>query len=400
MLEIDEALSIVLSQAHPLPATRVDLRSAHFRTLAVPVSTDIDQPPFDRSLMDGYAISAEDSVGAPVPLKVSGQIAAGQVPNVCVQPGHAVQINTGAAIPEGADAVVRIEDTRFSDDGATVEILQSVNKGQFITPRAQYRAAGAIVLPRGAILSPVNVGVAAAAGASSVDVFRQPCVAVVATGNELVDVGVRPTGAQIRNSNEYQLEALIRSVHCGPVVFGSVGDDRDAIHEALVQASKCDVICLTGGVSMGAFDLVPEVLGEFGATCHFHKISIKPGRPILFATLPHGQLVFALPGNPVSALVGFFLLVAPALAALQGRQESRQMRKAVLRGNLREEGRRRAYYPASLDISPDGGYEVRLLSWHGSGDMVGMAGAQALIMRPPGSPPAGDGEAVEFLPLA
>jgi molybdopterin molybdotransferase len=332
-------------------------------------------------------------------LQVVGQIAAGIVPQGRLESGQAIQINTGAPIPEGADAVVRVERTQLYTGGGSVTVLESAKLGQFITPRGKYKQAGEVVLSAGSLLTPVNIGVCASAGAAEVAVYRKPRVAVVVTGNELIEIGERPTGGQIRNSNQYVLESLIRSVHCEPVVHPAVKDERTAISDAISKAADCAVICITGGVSMGAFDFVPDVLVALGAMVHFHKISIKPGRPTLFSTLPNGQLVFALPGNPVSALVGFRLLVSPALAALQGRHDVPRLLRAELCGTLPAEGPRRAYYPASLRIDDDGGYVAHLLSWHGSGDALGMAGAQALIVRPPGSPPAKAGEAVEFIPV-
>jgi molybdopterin molybdotransferase len=256
-----------------------------------------------------------------------------------------------------------------------------------------------VALAAGSVLTPVNIGVCAAAGAAEVAVYRRPRVAVVVTGDELIEVSARPSGGQIRNSNQHVLESLIQSVHCEAVVLPPAKDDPLAIEQSVLNASGCDVICITGGVSMGAFDFVPGVLTELGATIHFHKLSIKPGRPTLFATLPNGQLVFALPGNPVSAIVGFRLLVAPALAALQGRHELPPRLRADLRGTLPSEGERQAYYPARLNIDANGGYIAHLLSWHGSGDVLGMAGAEAFIVRPSRSPAAKDGDAVMFIPL-
>jgi|CXWL01.1.fsa_nt_gi molybdopterin molybdotransferase len=399
MFEIDQALGIVLAQCRALPTVVVALSDTLFRTLATAIATDIDQPPFDRSVMDGYAVRAADTTHPPVDLRVVGQIAAGASPQGRLAPGQAMQINTGAPIPGGADAIVRVERTRLDSGSGVVTILEAVQPGQLITPRGKYKKAGDVVLPAGSLLTPVNIGVCASAGAAEVVAYRQPRVAIIVTGNELVDVGERPVGGQIRNSNQYVLESLIRSVHCEPAVQSVARDERTAISDAISKAADCDVICVTGGVSMGAFDFVPDVLIALGATVHFHRISIKPGRPTLFATLPNGQLVFALPGNPVSALVGFRLLVAPALAALQGRLELPPLLQAELRGTLPAEGPRRAYYPASLSVDGNGGYVAHLLSWHGSGDALGMAGAQAFIVRPPGSPPAKTGEAVQFIPL-
>ena len=400
MLDVDQAIALVLAQCRELPAARVALPQSLFRTLAEPVATDIDQPPFDRSLMDGYAIQAADTLNPPAKLRLAGQIAAGVMPQSKLQTGEAMQINTGAPIPVGADAVVRVERTQLDANGEIVTVLEAVKLGQSITPRARYKKAGDVVLPAGSVLTAVNIGVCAAAGAAQVAVYRQPRVAVIVTGDELIDVGVRPGGGQIRNSNQHVLESLIRSEDCEAVVHERVNDHPLAIQQAISSVADCDVTCITGGVSMGAFDFVPAALTELGATIHFHKISIKPGRPTLFATFPAGQLVFALPGNPVSAIVGFRLLVAPALAALQGRRQLPSLLNAKLSWTLPEEQERRAYYPAALTVDTNGGYIAHLLSWHGSGDVLGMAGAEAFIVRPPRSPAAKEGDAVLFVPLA
>lgn len=399
LIDIEQALAIVLDHVQFLTTEKTSLSQALFRTLAEPVSTDIDQPPFDRSLMDGYAVRAVDIQSPPATLQIVGQIAAGLMPQTEVGPGQAMQINTGAPIPCGADAVIPVERTQAEESGEAVLILDSAKPGKSITRRGTYKKARDVVLSPGSLLTPVNVGVCASAGAAEVEVYRRPRVAVIVTGDELVEVNERPIGAQIRNSNRYILETLIRSVHCEPFLQASTRDNPHQIKQAVSDSMDCNVICLTGGVSMGAFDFVPGVLKELGATIHFHKISIKPGRPALFATMPAGQLVFALPGNPVSALVGFGLLVAPALAALQGRQEIPPLLQAELNGSLPAEGSRRAYYPASLSVSADGGYIAQLLSWHGSGDALGLAGAQGFIVRPEGSPAARNGEAVRILLL-
>lgn len=400
MIDIDQALQIVLAQCRPLDRESVSLANARFRTLANPVSTDIDQPPFDRSLMDGFAVRAADTFQAPASLAVVGQIAAGQMAAVALQPGQAMQINTGAPIPTGSDAVVRIEDTDWDRKAGQVVVNVSAKTGQAITPRGRYRKAGELVLPAGVVLTPPNVAVCASAGAAHVEVHRRPRVAILVTGDELVDVSCSPSGGKIRNSNQYLLDALVSSVHCSSIVLDTVPDKSEEIQEAINRAGDFDVLCLTGGVSMGEFDFVPTVLAGLGAVIHFHKISIKPGRPSLFATLPNGRLVFGLPGNPVSAMIGFRLLVQPALAALQGRHEPIRQFRAILDGKLPAEGSRRAYYPAMIGPGHNGEHVARLLSWHGSGDALGIAGADSFIVRAPDSSPAASGEIVDYIPLA
>jgi len=331
-------------------------------------------------------------------LDVVGQIAAGAVAAGEVGPGQAMQINTGAPIPPGADAVVPVEDTQPADDGRAVRVLRGAQKGESITARGTYVTAGREVLLPGTWISPLEIGVAATAGATRVRVYRRPTVAIVVTGDELVDVDQVPRGAQIRNSNEHILDALVRQSHCKPVRLGVVSDDRAAIRAKIEAALACDVLCITGGVSMGEFDFVPEVLSELGATLHVHKMATKPGRPTIFATTPTGRAVFALPGNPISAFVGFHLLVSVALARLQGRQPAQHREiVATLRGPVPAPGDRRSFQPARAWLTAQGRWEAEPLSWHGSGDPFGMATANALVMRPAGSPPADAGDEVMII---
>jgi molybdopterin molybdotransferase len=400
MIDIDQARALVIQNCFVLPTESVPLSEALFRSLARDVQTDIDQPPFDRSLMDGFAVRAADTLTVPVTLTVVGRIGAGGDAVPLTAPGQAVQINTGAPIPPGADAVVRIEDTEWDRAGGRVVVKVTVPRGQAVTSRGRYRKAGETVLIAGTVLTPPNLAACASAGAARLEVFRKPRVALLVTGNELVEVDQRPTGGQIRNSNRHLIEALIRSSNAVPILPPSVPDNPILIRQAIEQLEPFDLLCLTGGVSMGEYDFVPQVLADLSATLDFHKISIKPGRPTLFATLPGNRLVFGLPGNPVSAMIGFHLLVKPALAARQGRRESNHAYSARLAGRLPAEGWRQAYYPATIHADADGEAVARLLSWHGSGDALGIAGVEAFVVRPPGCPPASEGEKVKYIPLA
>ncbi len=400
MIDIGEALQLVLAHAQPGETSEVALSEALYRALAAPVTCDTDDPPFDRAVMDGYAVRAADVAQAPVTLRVAGQIAAGAIRTQRLLPGEAVQINTGAPIPPGADAVVRVEDTEPVGADGQVLIRVAVRRGTFITPRAANVKAGQQILGQGTRLTPLEIGAAAAAGAGTVQVYRSPTVAVLATGDELVDIDQRPTGAQIRNSSRYMLDALIQTARATPVSLGVARDDRSVLRDRIVEGLRSDVLCLTGGVSMGAFDFVPEVLESCGATLHVRKLSIKPGRPTVFGTMPDGTLIFGLPGNPVSTFVAFELLVRPALAAMQGLREAvRQPLRLRLNGALAATSDRRAFWPARVVGNPDGGLEAEALSWKGSGDSFGMVTANALIVRPPGAPAVGTGDTVSIMLL-
>ncbi len=400
MIDIQEAYERLLANIGPIETVRVPLDESLHRTLARSVQCDVDYPPFDRSVMDGYAVRAADVADAPVTLLVVGQIAAGAGVDHTLSPGEAMQINTGAPIPPGADAVVRVEQTGPIGSDGRVLIRRSVESGTFITLRATYVSAGQTVLQAGMLMTPAAIGTAASAGASRVTVHRQPTVALLATGGELVDIDKTLQGSQIRNSNQHQLQALVSAAHAKPVILGIALDERDVLREKILLALRYDVLCITGGVSMGAFDFVPEVLEECGARFHIKKMAIKPGRPIHFATLADGTLIFALPGNPVSAFVGFELLVRPALAALQGRVDAiSALVQARLKGAVTATRDRRTYLPARVEITDDGLWEVEPLSWRGSGDAFGLAGANAMIVRPPNVDGADGGETVSIIVL-
>jgi molybdopterin molybdotransferase len=347
--------------------------------------------------MDGYALRSADTAGAPVTLRIVGQIAAGVNPQRAIGLGETMQINTGAPVPSGADAVVRVEETEQSADGRSVLVRKSAEPAQFITTRATHAKAGETVLTPGMFITPAEIGVAAGAGAANLMVHRVPTVSILSTGNELVDVNVRPEGAQIRNSNGYQLEALVRAAHADSIVVGVARDDPAELRGATNLALQSDICCITGGVSMGEFDFVPQVLMQCGVTVRFRKMAIKPGRPVIFGTTTQGSLVFALPGNPVSSFLGFELLVRPAIAALQGRRdEFPKYFRARLDGYLPPTADRRTFFPATAGVGNDGTWSATPLRWHGSGDAFGLAGANAMIMRPPFSAAAKEGD-LEFL---
>ncbi len=397
MMTVEQAQREVLSRVQPLGSETVGISCALYRTLAVPITCDLDYPPFDRSVMDGFAVRSADVRETPVTLRVVGQIPAGQITTQRLGAGEAMQINTGAAIPSGADAVVRVEVTEPVDDGRSVLISESVSTGKFISRRGAHAQAGDVALKAGTLITPSEIAVATTAGGAELTVYCRPKVAVLATGNELVDVDTTPVGAQIRNSNQYSLCDLIRTSQADPVSLGTVGDDRDALRAKIEEGLEDDVLCITGGISMGAFDFVPEVLEQCGVTFHVRKMSIKPGRPTIFGTTNRGTLVFALPGNPVSAFVGFEVLVRPALSALCGRSHIERPVKAILDGKLTATTNRRSYFPVSVHIDDDGAMVAKPLSWGGSGDPVGMGGADGFATRAAESPGAVEGDRVDVL---
>lgn len=398
MIPVDQALEIVLAHTRPLPAEDVLLDHALGRVLAEDVAADLDLPPFDRAMMDGYALRAEDTSAVPVRLAVTGQLRAGQYPDRDVRAGEAIQIMTGAPLPPGANAVQQVEKTRPLDGGRGVEVLEPVDPGAHVAPAGCEARAGQTVLERGLVIDPSAVAVLAAAGRGRVRVGRRPAVSIVVTGDELVDVWRVPGRGRIRDSNGPALLAQARWAGADPRLTGPVPDRVDRIAEAVKDGLLADVLVLSGGVSEGAFDLVEEVLARFDVGLQFTKVAIKPGAPLVFGRRGD-TLVFGLPGNPVSAQVTFDLFVRPALLRLQGASVvGRPAAEAELESAVRNRSGRRAHVPAR--VRWEGGRLVaRPVVTQGSADAVAHARANALVVLEPARTAAGAGERVPVVLL-
>lgn len=397
MITVDEALRIVLDRVSPLGSETVDLESASGRILAEDIYSDIDLPPYDRARMDGYALRAEDATRAPARLRLIGEIAAGSQFEGRVERGQAVKIFTGAPVPEGADAVQKVEVTE--SDGDTVLIKEAVKRGQFITPRACEIGAGTLVARSGGVIGPPEMAVLASFGYSRVKVGRRPRVAVISTGSELVEVSARPEGAQIRNSNSYSISSY--ALRSGAIVdrLGTVRDTLDETRDALLEAASLrDVVITSGGVSMGEYDLVKAALKEIGAEIYFDKVIIRPGKPIVFGRLK-STYFFGLPGNPVSTSVTFSVFARPALRILQGETSPLLPTiRARLAQAISDTSSRRSYLPARLLIE-NAEAVAEPLKWEGSSDLVAFMRANALIIVPEDAHEIGRGETVDVLSL-
>jgi len=398
MIPVDRALEIVLAHTRPLPAEDVLLDHAVGRVLAEDVASDVDLPPFDRAMMDGYALRAEDADVAPVRLAVAGQLRAGQYRDQPLQPGQAIQIMTGAPVPPGATAVQQVEKTRALDGGRAVEVLERAERGLNIAPAGSEVAAGQTVLPGGGTIDPAAVAVLAAVGRGRVRVGRRPRVSIVVTGDELVDVWQVPARGRIRDSNGPAVLAQARWAGADARLLGPVPDQSDRIAEAVRAGLQADVLVLSGGVSAGAYDLVEEVLERFDVGLLFTKVAIKPGAPLVFGRRGD-TLVFGLPGNPVSAQVTFDVFVRAALLRLQGaRVVSRPLAEAELLGPLRNRSGRRAHVPARVRWE-EGRLVARPVPSQGSADIVAHAQANALAVMDAARTNAAAGERVPVLLL-
>lgn len=330
MLSYDQARKVILENCFPAGVEQVSLLEAVGRVLAQDVAAPWDMPLWDNSAMDGYAVRSADCGQTPCTLKVTGYIPAGAVADgISVEPGCAVRIMTGAPTPAGCDAVVPVEET---DDGQeAVTLCQPVKQGQHIRVRGEDVAAGVVFVRAGTIVRPPEVNILANFGKALVAVYRRPVVAILSTGDELVELGQTPGAGEIVNSNALSLAAAVMETGCIPRIIGIARDNVESHREKLGEGLKADVLITSAGVSAGDRDLVRDVLRELGAEQCFWKVAIKPGGPTAFAT--HGTTpVFSLPGNPVSTMITFEEFVRPALLKMLGQQRVlRPLFKAVLR---------------------------------------------------------------------
>jgi len=399
MISLDEALRQVLERVPQLAPVRMPLHEAASAWLVDPVTSDVDLPPADVSAMDGFAVRAEDTATDVADLRVVGEIQAGSDPCFEIGPGQAARIMTGAKLPAGADSVQMVERTRERSGGKQVEVQGPVERGMHVRRRGENIRRGDGLLAAGQRVGPSEVGLLASGGITELLVRRRPRVALLPTGDELVEPDVTPGPAQIRNSNGPALEALLRSEGAEVDYLGIVGDEPEALRARIAEGLGRDVLLVTGGVSMGLYDLATEALREAGVEIVFEKIAIKPGKPAVFGvrrTDSGTTLAFGLPGNPVSCMVLFRLLVAPALRRMRGAKKVVDVRAtASLVGSVPPTARREAFHPARVTWC-ETGLVAEPVRHHGSGDLVAWREANGMI-RLPADSGADAGDRVEVL---
>jgi molybdopterin molybdotransferase len=385
MIPFDEALRIVLASAIYLGDEMVPLDEARGRILARDIVSDIDMPPFDKSAMDGYACRQADLGSA---LEIVETIPAGRMPSKAIGEGECAKIMTGGVVPEGADSVVMIEHTEIRDGRVVVtKKSNSLN----ICHRAEDVKAGDVVLHGGTMVTPAETAVLAAVGSVEVPVARRPVVGIITTGSELVPSSRKPSAAQIRDSNSAQLEGQVARAGCVPVPLGIVGDAPEAIGAVIEREwERIDVFLVSGGVSMGEFDHVPDVLKEKGFELLFEKVAMKPGKPTVFGRRGD-TFAFGLPGNPVSVFVVFELFVRPFCARLMGASCESLSLEAVLSESVE---RRASDRIAHIPVRFDGEGRVRAVEYHGSAHIHAYALADGFIAVPAGTSEIGAGETV------
>ncbi|HEY6067177.1 MAG TPA: gephyrin-like molybdotransferase Glp [Gaiellaceae bacterium] len=393
LLSLAEARAAVLERVVPLPAEPVALGEAGGRVLAEDAVSTVDLPPFPSSAMDGFAVRAADSPGR---LVVVGSVAAGAPATAGLRAGEAMGIATGGAVPPGADAVVRIEDVVL--EGNTVEI-PGVGEGKSIRPRGGDIREGEVVVEKGTRMGAAHVAALAAAGAAGVSVSRRPRVAVLATGSELRPPGELLGPGQIFDANGVLLATALSAAGAEVEVLPAVEDDPDAHRDALERGLGADVLVTTGGVSVGPHDLVRSILRSLGVEEVFWGVAVKPGKPLAFGVLGT-TLVFGLPGNPVSTLVGCELFVRPAVLALQGAPEPGPVyRDARLAAAVKRNAGRDELLRARTRFTDDG-VVVEPVTGQESHMIVRAAGADALVLSPRGNGELPEGSHVRYFPLA
>ncbi len=427
VVSFEEARHLVEQHAadvRPGEVETLDLLAGLGRVLAEEIVADRDFPPFARATRDGYAVRAADLAEVPVRLEVHGEVKAGDwpEPEVCsVGRGQAVGIMTGAPLPAGADAVVMVEYTSLVDEtaGKSVEIQRSVKPGENFVSRGAEARAGQRLLDRGRLLDHAGIAIAASAGKSRVQVFRMPRVAVLSTGDEVVEIDATPGSAQIRNSNSYSLAAQVQSAGGEAVRLAIAPDEPQRLRALIEEGLGCDLLLLTGGVSMGKYDLVEQVLAELKAEFYFTGAEIQPGRPIVFGSCgadtpvradggftastrtgvsaPHKKYFLGLPGNPVSTMVTFELFARPMIEALSGQTPQPLIfLRARLKSEIRTKTGLKRFLPAVLSGEFENA-EVELARWQGSGDIATLARANCYVVIPPDRERIEAGEWVSLL---
>lgn len=421
MLPVKQAESIILNLVSPLDnqqdIERLSLLSASGRILAAPVVGSMDFPHWDNSAMDGYAVRYADvshcSPETPTILTVVEEIPAGKPPRVEIQPGLAARILTGSMMPLGADTVVMQEQTRRQ--GNRVEILAAPpEKGDFVRHGGSFYRAGNPLLPAGIAIAPPDIAVLAAAQCLEVSVYRRPQVAILSTGDELLSPGQVLQPGQLVDSNQYALIAAVTAAGCEAVPLGIVPDNPSELNKAIARAlSVADVVLSTGGVSVGDYDYVEEILANLGGEIQIKSVAVKPGKPLTVATFVSSQfqrnaarksrklLYFGLPGNPVSALVTFWRFVQPALGKLAGLTHNvcPEFILAKNQQELRSSGQRETYLWGHIQLG-DRGYQFKLAGGsHSSGNLINLAQTNGLAVVPVGEKSIAAGEIVQVLRL-
>jgi molybdopterin molybdotransferase len=401
VISIERALEVTLAAAQVapdrMPAEAVPLEASLGRILRENIDADADYPRFDKAIRDGFAVRFEDVSRVPVILEVRGESRAGLAAQVSVTPGTCCEIMTGAPLPDGANAVVMVEHTETVSP-AQVRILRTAREGEGLLRRAAELKKGERVLSEGKHLELADIGTLASFGKAEVRVSRRPRVAILATGDELVEVRENPEAGQIRNSNSYTLLGQVLAAGAEPVLLGIGRDNLEDLRVKIGQGLKHDVLLVSGGVSMGKYDFVENVFAEYGVKVLFDSVAMKPGKPTVLGT--RGEtFVFGLPGNPVSTIVAFRMFVTPVLRSLlKATERGPGTLRARLEESTKRDSSRTAIVPALVRFDGES-YYIRTAPWKGSSDLAGLSRANAMVVIPTGEGSLKAGDWVDFLSL-
>ncbi len=412
VMEFEEALAVVMREASrsrglfASEAEQMELLESASRVLARAICADRDQPPFDRATRDGFAVRAADLGLA---LRIAGQVRAGDAwTGPAMGPGEAIEIMTGAPVPAGADVVVMVEHVSVADGALKLGPGRRLQPGENIVARGSEARAGDEVVAAGTLIGAAEIALAATSGLAALDVYARPKVAIVATGDELVEIDAVPDERQIRNSNSYALAALVASAGGEAKRLEIARDVREELRERIAQARRADLMLLSGGVSMGKFDLVEDVLAEFGAEFFFIGVKMQPGKPLVFGRLPEQPATtdgkgarecyfFGLPGNPISTQVTFHCFVEPFLRVMAGENiTGPRFAQATLAEDVEGKLGLMRMLPAHL-TSQLRTPTVRLVGWHGSGDLAANARANCYAVLPPEKAEFRQGDVISVL---
>ncbi len=414
MLPAAEAERLIFTLVSPIQAverlvldTPAAAAASLGRVLAQPVTSKLDFPHWDNSAMDGYAVRAADVSAVPVNLSVIEEIPAGRSPQKTIKTGQAARILTGAMMPAGADTIIMQEETERQ--GEQVTILARSETGAFVRRQGSFTTAGTQILAAGKAIAPPEIALLAAAQQTEISVYRRPRIAILSTGSELVKPDQPLQPGQIVDSNQYALTALVAKTGAVPIPLGIVPDDRAQVKAAIATAfDQADMVLSTGGVSVGDYDYIDPVLEELGAALHIRSVAVKPGKPLTVATLAtsedepkNAKLYFGLPGNPASAMVGFWRFVEPAIAKLSGKQGPWAPEFVTARADaeLTAGGRRETYLWGQLSMD-ESGYSFKLAKGgHNSGNLVNLVNTSGLGVVPQGRTKIDRGEPVRVLKI-
>lgn len=387
MLTYEQALQTILNHARRLSARDTPLEEAVGRILAEDIYSPIDMPPFDKSAMDGYALRSSDTAKNPARLECLGMIQAGEVFNQGLKSGCCIKIMTGAPLPKGADSVAMVEDTECQ--GSHVFVKRSVKPGENVCVKAEDISCGTKLFSKNKLISISDIALLAAIGRRFVKTIDRPRVAVLNTGGEIIPVGRKLTRNKIYNSNGPQLCAFLRQDGITPRYLGIALDTPAILKKMISQGLTCDILLISGGVSMGDYDLVPGVLKQLGVKQLFHKVNIKPGKPLFFG-VKNKKLVFGIPGNPVSNFLAYQIFIQPAIRKMMGRDDCNpEIKTGIIKNEFRQKPGRKHFVLSKLVRSKNTDY-LYPIPGHGSADIAALSAADAFMLV--------DGEASEIKP--